>query len=590
MKTHTLIQGSNEWHAYRAQHWNASDAPAMMGQSPYKTRTELLHERHTGMSPDVDANTQALFDDGHRFEALARPIAEGIIGDDLYPVTGSMGKYSASFDGLTMDQKINFEHKSLNAALRLAMFEGCTGADLPLAYRIQMEQQHMVSGAERTLFVASRWNGNDLVEELHCWYEPDAELRAAIIQGWDQFEADLATYVPVEVVEGPIIVSRSPDQLPVLHSAVKGSLVLESNIKEWEEAATAYIKTVREHELKTDEDFANADAAVKWCETSKLTLQGVKASLMSATGDVNVAAGTLDRIMAELDKTRIAFTNASKARKDACKIEIVSNGTGEFAKHIASLNARLGRNFMPVIQANFPGVIRGLKSLDSMRDKVATELARAKIEANAIADKIDANLRHLSEMNAPMFLFADLQSVSLKSPDDFVMLVKSRIADHAAAEAAKEEATRARIQAEEQAKAERNARELVAREQAAEAKRLTEIAAFEKLEADEIARLARINTQVVVEAPAPVIAPASTVLPFIAPARPVAPATPPNLKLGDINARLAPIQLSAAALSQLGFEPAARVGASQMFHERDFPFMCAAVIKHVQQVQAKQAA
>ena len=104
MITHTLIQGSAEWHAYRREHDNASDAPAMMGCSPYKTRNQLLHERHTGLTADVDAATQRRFDDGHRFEALARPLAEGIIGEDLYPVTGSSGRLSASFHGLTMDE------------------------------------------------------------------------------------------------------------------------------------------------------------------------------------------------------------------------------------------------------------------------------------------------------------------------------------------------------------------------------------------------------------------------------------------------------------------------------------------------------
>lgn len=54
MKTHDLIQGTPEWLAYRAGHFNASDAPAMMGCSPYKTRAELLREVHTGIAPDVD--------------------------------------------------------------------------------------------------------------------------------------------------------------------------------------------------------------------------------------------------------------------------------------------------------------------------------------------------------------------------------------------------------------------------------------------------------------------------------------------------------------------------------------------------------
>ena len=76
MKIHSLIQGTPEWRAHRTNHFNASDAPAMMGCSPYETRTQLLHRLKTGVGPEVDAATQRRFEDGHRFEALARPLAE----------------------------------------------------------------------------------------------------------------------------------------------------------------------------------------------------------------------------------------------------------------------------------------------------------------------------------------------------------------------------------------------------------------------------------------------------------------------------------------------------------------------------------
>ena len=42
MKTLDLVQGSPEWHAHRAAHHNASDAPAMLGVSQYNSRTQLL--------------------------------------------------------------------------------------------------------------------------------------------------------------------------------------------------------------------------------------------------------------------------------------------------------------------------------------------------------------------------------------------------------------------------------------------------------------------------------------------------------------------------------------------------------------------
>mgnify|MGYP000576635691 CR=1 FL=1 len=55
MKTVQLIQGTREWLSHRAAHWNASDAPAMLGVSPYKTRDQLLRELATGITADVDA-------------------------------------------------------------------------------------------------------------------------------------------------------------------------------------------------------------------------------------------------------------------------------------------------------------------------------------------------------------------------------------------------------------------------------------------------------------------------------------------------------------------------------------------------------
>lgn len=102
MIIHKLVQGSAEWHEHRRTHFNASDAPAMMGVSAYKTRTQLLHEMATGITPEHDEATLRRFSNGHRFEALARPLAEAIIGDDLYPVVCSEGNLSASFDGVTL--------------------------------------------------------------------------------------------------------------------------------------------------------------------------------------------------------------------------------------------------------------------------------------------------------------------------------------------------------------------------------------------------------------------------------------------------------------------------------------------------------
>lgn len=64
--------------------------------------------------------------------------------------------------------------------------------------------------------------------------------------------------------------------------------------------------------------------------------------------------------------------------------------------------------------------------------------------------------------------------------------------------------------------------------------------------------------------------------------------TGPMLKLGQINALLSPLSLSAECLSHLGFEPAGREKAAKLYRASDFPAICAALVQHIQRVQATQ--
>lgn len=158
----------------------------------------------------------------------------------------------------------------------------------------------------------------------------------------------------------------------------------------------------------------------------------------------------------------------------------------------------------------------------------------------------------------------------------FQLLVKTRIADHKAAELIKEEATRARIQAEEKAKAESEARAKLLAEQ--EAERLAAVVAVPAQQ---------ISPQVMQE----IMQPAANVVPLrVAPVVVAAPATPPSLKLGDINALLSPITLTADGLVKLGFPHAATDRSAKLYHVSDLTNICAALHDLLDQVQARQAA
>ena len=139
-------QGSDLWLAVRAQHFTASEAPAMLGLSKYKTRSDLLREKATGMTEEVDANKQRLFDAGHESEAVARPLAEAFLQEDLFPATGSTEidglPLLASFDGLNMEETLVWENKLANERLVTMIALG----ELDGGYWPQIEQQLAVSG------------------------------------------------------------------------------------------------------------------------------------------------------------------------------------------------------------------------------------------------------------------------------------------------------------------------------------------------------------------------------------------------------------------------------------------------------------
>lgn len=572
MQIVNLIQGSPEWHAHRRQHFNASDAPAMMGVSPYKTRSQLLHELATGLTADVDSGTQRRFDDGHRAEALARPLAEKIIGEELYPVTGTNGKLSASFDGLTLMYDVAFEHKLANDRLRAAFIEmaddDTAGHLLPIEYRIQLEQQRIVSECERILFMATRWDANGkMLECMHVWYLPDAELAAQIRAGWEQFAADLAAYVPPEAA--PIVSGNAPESLPALRIEVSGA-VTASNLAEFKQTALTAIRGVN-RELTTDQHFADAEKAVKWCSDVEERLTAAKQHALSQTASIDELFRTMDEISTEAKRVRLDLDKLVKARKEAIREDIVVEGRKALAAHLEGLNTRIGKQYMPQMHADFAAAIKGKRTIDSLRDAVNTTLANAKIEASAIADRIQLNLNALRERAADhTLLFADTAQIVLRQPDDVANLITARLAEHQAKEAARLEAQREQIRREEEAKAERAAREAHDKARAA-------VAAI---------RFPTPAPEVAAELPKPAPAPAAPVAQVARQIRPPQQAEEATLKLGEICTRLG-LTLTAGVIEDvLGIAPAKIEKASKLYRPSDFSRICDALIAHVQKAKA----
>ncbi len=603
MKTLSLIQGTQEWLEARSHCLTASEAPAMLGLSKYMQRAELLRQKATGIVPEVDEATQRRFDAGHASEAITRAWAENFIGEDLYPVTGTVEfdgglPLLASFDGLTLDETIGWENKLWNASFAAEVRAG----DVPDTHWPQLEHQMLVSGAKKVLFTVS--DGAENIESL--WYESIAERRAQVIAGWRQFVTDLANYQPETIVAE--VIGHDPETLPALFVQVEGKVVA-SNMPAFRAAAAAFIdhlpkpptppiqeekdeSILAKYAQECDQYFADSERAVKACKESEENLSAVKRSAQAQAVTIDEVFRTIDDISERIRAARLGMDKLVKGEKENRRTEIVTKAREEFGRHWGDLCRRIGGEWIPALPyAYFADAIKGLKSLDSMRDKIGAALANAKIEANAIADRIQANKEACADC---AHLFPDFGQVCQKDYNDFLNLMGARKAEADRREAERLEADRARIRTEEQARAEReslakaraeqDARDAeTARQRALEQDRMrqeraTELARIEAEQKEAIrvaleaqraeqeetkARNAEIHKAIINEtAPAPDTDTGAT------------------MKLGEICERLG-FTITAQFLAGIGFDPVGHERAAKLYRECDFRAICIALVKRI---------
>jgi predicted phage-related endonuclease len=471
--THDVQQGTVPWLRLREGFFTASEAPAALGVGNYVSRAELLRQKHTGVSAEHSPATLGKFAAGHAAEAKARPLAEAIAEAELFPVTMSAEvdglRLLASLDGLRLDDEVCWETKLWNEELAAHVIAGT----LPEHYKVQMDQELLVSGASRCLFTCTDGTPENFV---HCWYEASPERFRALLAGWRQFAADLAAYVPQPRAEK--VEAEPMDSLPAVSVRLDGALSVTGNLPSFGQALKAFIARMPVKPA-TDTEFATCEAACKALKKAEDALDAAEAGALASITDVEA----MRRAVADCRKlardTRLAAEKMVERRKLEIKEEAVMRARRDLDTHIAVVNAEIAPMRLLPVQADFAGAIKGKRSLESMRDALDTTLAAAKIAADEAGRAIRKNLDHFKEVtNIGMeSLFADLSQLVHKSADDFRALVQARVLAQQERDRKAEEARQA-AEAQRIAAAEQRAREQEAA-RIAEQQRQQEAAAAE---------------------------------------------------------------------------------------------------------------
>jgi putative phage-type endonuclease len=477
VKIHDTPQGSLEWLRLRAEFNTASEAAAMLGVSKYQTRADLIRQKATGVAAEVSEQKQHLFNRGHEAEAGARAIAEEIIGEELYPVTASADidglSLLASLDGMTLAGDVIWEHKLWNASLAEAVRAG----NLDPHYTVQMDQQLLVTKAKRCLFMTSDGTRD---RAAWFWYEPKPEKASALVEGWKVFNQDVRAYRPTEAAAPVVAVVET---LPAVSVRMDGALTVQSNLPAFGEALRQFVSKIPA-KPSTDQEFADTDAACKALKRAEDALEAAESNALASMSDVEAMRRMVSEFRSIARTARLASEKMVEARKRQIREEEVKRGHDAMREHIGAIHADLGGSFvLSLKRGDFASAIKGLKTLDSLRNAIDTEIAAAKIEANEIAARIRTNLACINGAGNPG-LFADRASLVLQDPGMVSAVVSQRVAQHAAEQERRLEAERQRIRAEEEARAKREAQE--AAERAARAER--EAAKIEQAKAAQAAQ------------------------------------------------------------------------------------------------------
>lgn len=230
-----LKQGSAEWLAHRQQYRNASETPAVMGVSPWMTPYQLWELRTGRQQQEVTYPMER----GLRLEPAARAAYEEMTGHVVQPITLVDGGYSASLDGLTFDGSLLLEIKCPVRGASSTLWEQVSQGEVPEHYRLQVQHQLMVSGAEQAeLFVYDEDLGKGIALPIHA----DPESHEAIRAAWDRFMPHLEADTPPELTERDRVVRDDPDWLEAAEAFTQRKLALDAAKSAADEARAALLE------------------------------------------------------------------------------------------------------------------------------------------------------------------------------------------------------------------------------------------------------------------------------------------------------------------------------------------------------------
>lgn len=210
-----LVQGSKEWLAFRKKRIGSSDAPIIMGVSPWSTPYQLWRDKTGRVERDRDPNKEKkplgnwALERGNRWEPMARSMYELRNDLPMKPVVLIHPKFAhiiASLDGFNEEARRILEIKIPGKET----FEAAKRGIVHEKYIYQLEHQLEVTGAEQNDFFCAKVDLVDgrerITDTALVEYKSNPKLRETLLAKEQEFYGFLERDEPPPLCEKDTLV------------------------------------------------------------------------------------------------------------------------------------------------------------------------------------------------------------------------------------------------------------------------------------------------------------------------------------------------------------------------------------------------
>lgn len=201
--------------------------------------------------------------------------------------------------------------------------------------------------------------------------------------------------------------------------------VSSSNFEEFESSVMEKVQSINT-DLQTDDDFAEAEGAIKVFKSTEINIAQAKQDGINQTKDISDLFTMMDKLSDKIRTTRLKLEKDVKQEKERRKNEVFENGVSIVIS--AASDSTVPPHAFTVDREAIKKAIHGKKSIEKMRAAVQEEVDRQIQNLKNLQEIVNTNTAEIEKAETEFpGLFPDKTNLVAQQPEIITATIKSRI-------------------------------------------------------------------------------------------------------------------------------------------------------------------